>query len=128
MYSTYCLTTVDRFTRWLEVIPIQDITVDTVPRTLLTGSISHLGCLQTITTNQGHLFQPQLFHSLAKLCGIQLSWTTDRHPAANGFEERFHQMLKAATMCHANQERTVALPDSPRNPRGIQSGPAAVSS
>jgi hypothetical protein len=39
---TYCLTAVDRFTRWPEVI-----TADTMARALLTGWISRIGCPQT---------------------------------------------------------------------------------
>jgi hypothetical protein len=42
------------------------------------------GCPQTITTYQGRQFESQVFHFLAKLCGIQLSQTTAHHPAANG--------------------------------------------
>jgi cleavage and polyadenylation specificity factor subunit 1 len=76
----------------------------------LTGSISHFGCPQTITTDQGRQFESQLFHSLAKLCGIQLSRTTTYHPAANELLERFHWTLKAAIMCHADQHWTEALP------------------
>jgi hypothetical protein len=44
------------------------------------------------------------------LAGIQLSRTTPHHPAANGLVEYFHRTLKAAIMCHADQQWTEALP------------------
>jgi cleavage and polyadenylation specificity factor subunit 1 len=106
----YCLTAVNRFTRWPEAIPILDITADTVARTLFASWISRFSCPQTITTDQGRQFESRLFHSLAKLCGIQLSWKTAHHPAANGLVEHFHRTLKAAIMCHTDQQWTKALP------------------
>jgi cleavage and polyadenylation specificity factor subunit 1 len=96
--------------RWPEVIPNMGITAETVARALLTGWISHFGCPQTITTDQERQFESQLFHSMARLCGIQPSRTTAHHPAANGLVKRFHRTLKAVIMCHADQQWTEALP------------------
>jgi transposase InsO family protein len=107
---TYCLTAVDCFARWPEVIPIPDITADTVARVQPSGWISGFGCPQTITTDQGRQFESQLFQSLAKLCGIQLLQTTTHHPAVNGLVEHFHRTLKATIMCHVDQNWTEALP------------------
>ena len=78
-------------------------------RTLLSGWISRFGCPQTIITDQGRQFESQLFHNLAKLCGIHLCRTSPRHPAANGLVERLHRTLKAVIMCHADEQWTEAL-------------------
>jgi cleavage and polyadenylation specificity factor subunit 1 len=107
---TYCLNAVDPFTCWPEVIPNPYITANTMERALLTGWISRFGCPQTITTDQGRQVESQLFRSLANLCAIQPSRTTAHNTADNGLVERFHRTLKAAIMCHADQQSTEALP------------------
>jgi hypothetical protein len=93
-----------------EAIPSPVIAVDTLAFTLSTGWISCFCCPQTITSDQGRQFESQLFHSLAKLCVIQLSLSTAHHLSANGLAGRFHWMLKVVIMCHEDKQWTEALP------------------
>jgi cleavage and polyadenylation specificity factor subunit 1 len=78
----YCLTTVDRFTHRPEPIPIPDITAETVACTYVAGWISPFVYPQTITTDQGRQFESQLFRSLARMCGTQLSRTIRPPPSS----------------------------------------------
>ncbi|CAG9101291.1 unnamed protein product [Plutella xylostella] len=106
----YCLTAVDRFTRWPEVIPIEDMTAETVAKALLSGWIARFGCPTDIVTDRGRQFESSLLHHLSILAGFKHRRTTAYHPACNGLVERFHRQLKAAIMCHSNSTWSESLP------------------
>jgi len=106
----YCLTVIDRFTRWPEVYPLERITADDVTKGFLNCWISRFGVPQYVTTDRGTQFVSATLKTLAKRFGFTLRPTTSWHPAANGFVERMHRQLKAAIMAHAKDSWTESLP------------------
>lgn len=107
---TYCLTAIDRYTRWPEVFPMTDITAETVATTFFRGWIARFGVPLRVTTDQGRQFQSYLFKALSCLLGTKCIRTTAYHPAANGLVERMHRQLKASLRCHESQRWTETLP------------------
>ena len=106
----YCLTMIDRFTRWPEVYPLEDITAESVIFALLASWISRFGSPQTITSDRGAQFTSHLFKNFMKVFGIQHNFTTSWHPASNGLVERLHRHLKASIMAHSDIDWVRALP------------------
>ncbi|XP_033224811.1 uncharacterized protein LOC117177875 [Belonocnema kinseyi] len=75
----YCLTMIDRSSRWPEAVPLKDI--------------------EALT----------LFTALLQLTGCRRIRTTAYHPSSNGMIERWHRCLKAAIMCHSGQDWSRSL-------------------
>ena len=105
----YCLTMMDRFSRWPEVTPIKD-NADTIATGFYATWISRFGAPSTITTDRGTQFESQIFNALIKLIGCKHIRTTAYHPASNGMIERWHRSLKAAIRCHENKNWLEVLP------------------
>lgn len=106
----YCLTCIDRYTRWPEAFPVSSTKADEVAWTLYFGWISRFGVPLSVVTDRGRQFEGELFHSFSKLLGIHKIRTTAYHPSSNGIVERFHRQLKDSIRCYATDDWVTALP------------------
>ncbi|GFT22714.1 pol polyprotein [Nephila pilipes] len=104
---TYCLTTIDRFTRWIEATPLPEIQATAISDYFYSNWIAHFGVPCIITTDQGRQFESCLFRALARLLGVERMYTTAYLPQSNGLPKEFHGPLKAAIMCHTTDKWTV---------------------
>lgn len=106
----YCLTIIDRFSKWPEAIPVPDMLAQTVAAAIITHWIARFGTPLRITSDQGRQFESTLFHELNTTLGINHLRTTGYHPQSNGIIERFHRTLKAAIMSKGLDDWPSKLP------------------
>ncbi|XP_050030113.2 uncharacterized protein [Dermacentor andersoni] len=106
----YCLTAIDRYTRWPEAWPLEGITAEDVASAFFAGWIARFGPPHRVTTDQGRQFESHFFRLLGLTIGFERSQTTSYHPCANGMIGRFHGQFKAAIMCHPDSTWPEAIP------------------
>lgn len=94
----------------MEVIPLQDVSAETVSKAFYENWICRFGTPSTIITDQGRQFESQLFRNLATICGCVVKHSTAYHPQCQGKIERLHRTLKAAIKAHNNVRWTDSLP------------------
>lgn len=106
----YCLTCIDRFSRWPVAIPMVDITAQNVANALISGWMSIYGIPLRITTDLGRQFESAIFKELMEILGVRHFRTTPYHPQSNGIIERWHRTLKASIKCSDPNNWSSALP------------------
>ena len=99
---SYLLTCIDRYTRWLEVIPLPDISAATCANAFLLHWIARFRCPLNLSTDRGGQFCSELFNNFCINFGINLKNTTAYHPASNGIIENTHRTIKTALKAHEN--------------------------
>lgn len=96
----YLLTMIDRTTKWIEAIPLKDITAESIAINFFNAWVCRFGSPLKVTTDRGRQFTSELFNELCKLIGSHHMETTAYNPKANGMVERVHRRLKAALKSH----------------------------
>ena len=99
----YILTMMDRFSRWVEAIPLARETAATTLEAFFEQWICRYGTPSIVITDQGAQFESLEFQTLLRICGIEHRRTTAYHPQTNGMIERMHSTLKTMLRCVIDQ-------------------------
>ena len=94
-------TVVDRFSRWPDAIPLEDMSAKSCARALLRHWIARHGVPSDITADRDCQFTSDLWKELHELLGISSNNTTAYHPMANGLVERLHRQMKSSIMARS---------------------------
>ena len=92
----YILTMIDRFSRWLEAVPISNINSDTVTEMFVHHWVARFGIPANLVADRGLQFTSHQFTSTLEALGTQVHFTTTYHPKSNGLIECQHCRLKEA--------------------------------
>jgi hypothetical protein len=68
----WILVVTDYFTKWVEAVPMKNVTAKDVVNFVKEHIVYHFGIPQTITTDQGSVFLVEKFKNFAKDMGITL--------------------------------------------------------
>lgn len=108
----YMLTMIDRFSRWMEAVPLKSSQAVEVAAAFCAGWVSRFGAPNHITSDRGTEFTNTLWTGMAEGFGAVLHRTTAHHPQANGMVERLHRRIKESLRARldGNSRWTEQLP------------------
>jgi hypothetical protein len=86
-------TIIDRTSKWMEAIPLSDMSAAACPKALTLTWISLFGVPKTITSNRGPQFTSNLWFKLCEMLHISHKETTANHPESKGAVERLYRCL-----------------------------------
>ena len=90
----YCLVIIDTFSKWVEVIPTCNNTVNTVARVLANQIILLWGVTMQIESDQGTHFTSQITQQCCKMLHIKQIYHVPYRPQSSGMVERVNRTIK----------------------------------
>ena len=91
--SRFALVLIDLATRWIEVVPLREITSERICNALL-SIFTKYGFPNIILSDNGTQFVSNLTDAFAQLLDISQIFSTRYHPQSNGCVERANQTIK----------------------------------
>ncbi len=90
----YCLTFVDRFSRYTLAVAMKDMNATTVASAFIQNWLYRFGAPTKLLTDRGKQFKSELASALASVFGYKHQFTAAYTPQTNGMIERWHRFLK----------------------------------
>jgi hypothetical protein len=97
----YIFTIIDRTSKWMEAIPLAEMSTAACPKALTFTWISRFGVPETITLDRGPQFTFNLWLQLWEMLNISHWQTTAYHLESNGAVKILHHLLKDALRARA---------------------------
>uniref|UniRef100_A0A1I8I0V4 Integrase catalytic domain-containing protein n=2 Tax=Macrostomum lignano TaxID=282301 RepID=A0A1I8I0V4_9PLAT len=90
----YLLVLIDRFTSFVEIVPVPDVSAGTTALAILTEWVVRYGTMEQIVSDNGTAFINATVAELTRILEIDMVRITARRPQANGKAERAIQTIK----------------------------------
>ena len=104
--NSYILVIGDYFSKWVDAIPIRNQKANTVAQKLVDQIVSIFGVPMQIHSDQGRMFESDVFQEMCKILGIEKTRTTPHHPQSDGMVERANRTIEnmLSTFVSENQK------------------------
>ena len=86
--SKYILSCIENYTRWLELIPLDNIKSPTIARAIVKNIVCRFGVPYSLYSDRGANFRSDIMKEVYKVLGIKKQETLPYSPSSNGKVER----------------------------------------
>ena len=100
----FIITAIDKFSRWVEVMPIKRKTVSIVVKFIFDKILLIHGAPERILTDQGKEFMNEVYKEITTFLNIKRSRMSIFNPKCSGAVERFNQTLINILCKYCNED------------------------
>jgi transposase InsO family protein len=104
--NNYILTFIDKLTKYVEAVPIPDVTAAQCAPEYANRAVARHGAGQTLITYRGASCMTLFFNEVCKILGIRHLNTSAYQPQGNGSVESFHRTLHKFVSHYINASGT----------------------
>jgi hypothetical protein len=104
--NKYCAVFTDYLTKWVEAVPLRNMTAETVAKALVEEVITRHSAPSKILTDQGQNFHSKLISAICDYMKIKKVQTAAYNPKCDGLTERFNRTLCQMLAMYSNSNQT----------------------